>query len=51
LNLRADPDLLPGSCLVESAGTVIDGTLQKRWQRAVATLGIDSNWEVPGEPA
>jgi flagellar assembly protein FliH len=51
LNLRADPDLLPGSCLVESAGTVIDGTLQKRWQRAVATLGIESNWEVPGEPA
>jgi flagellar assembly protein FliH len=51
LSLRADPDLLPGGCLVESAGTVIDGTLQKRWQRAVATLGIDSNWEVSGEPA
>lgn len=51
LSLRADPELLPGSCLVESAGTVIDGTLQKRWQRAVATLGLSSTWEVPGEPA
>ena len=51
LILRADPDLLPGGCLVESAGTVIDGTLQKRWQRAVATLGLSSTWEVPGEPA
>ena len=51
LSLRADPDVLPGGCLVESAGTVIDGTLQKRWQRAVATLGLGSNWEVPGEPA
>ena len=50
LNLRADPDLLPGGCLVESAGTVIDGTLQKRWQRAVATLGLTSAWESAGEP-
>lgn len=51
LNLRADTDVLPGGCLVESAGTVIDGTLQKRWQRAVATLGLDSVWEVADEPA
>lgn len=51
VSLRADPDVLPGGCLLESAGTVVDGTVQKRWQRAVATLGLSSNWEVPGEPA
>jgi len=51
LNLRADAEMLPGGCLVESAGTVIDGTLQKRWQRAIATLGLSSVWELPDEPA
>ena len=33
-----------GGCLVESAGTVIDGSLDKRWQRAIAALGLDSPW-------
>jgi flagellar assembly protein FliH len=51
VSLRADADVLQGGCLLESAGTVVDGTVQKRWQRAVATLGLSSNWEVPGEPA
>lgn len=51
LSLRADADVLPGGCLVESAGMVVDGTLQKRWQRAIATLGLSSVWEVPDEPA
>jgi flagellar assembly protein FliH len=50
LSLRADPEVLPGGCLVESAGMVVDGTVQKRWQRAVATLGLASHWEEPGEP-
>ncbi|MBB1076509.1 flagellar assembly protein FliH [Rhodoferax sp. 4810] len=51
LSLRADADVLPGGCLIESAGMVVDGTLQKRWQRAVATLGLSSVWEVVDEPA
>lgn len=51
LVLRADPSLEPGGCVVESAGMVVDATLQKRWQRAVATLGLDSAWEVPSEPS
>ena len=50
LSLRADPNVTPGGCLVESAGTVIDATLQKRWQRAVATLGLASTWEANHEP-
>jgi flagellar assembly protein FliH len=49
LTLRADATLEPGGCLVESAGMVIDATLQKRWQRAVATLGLTSVWEAADE--
>lgn len=46
ITLRADPALLPGGCVVESAGMVVDASLQKRWQRVVATLGLDNLWEV-----
>ncbi len=45
LTLVPDATLTPGGCLVEAAGTVIDGTLEKRWQRAVASLGLPSAWE------
>ncbi|MDD2880972.1 MAG: FliH/SctL family protein [Rhodoferax sp.] len=51
LTLRADPALQPGGCVVESAGMVVDATLQKRWQRAVATLGLESSWEGTSEPS
>lgn len=37
----ADVDVLPGGCLVEQAGTTLDGRLDKRWQRAVAALGLE----------
>lgn len=47
LTLIADATLTRGGCVVESAGTVVDGTLEKRWMRAIANLGLDSNWEVP----
>jgi len=49
LNLRADASVQQGGCLVESAGMVVDGTVPKRWQRAVASLGLSSAWETPGE--
>ena len=45
----ADAAVPAGGCLVESAGTVVDGTLDKRWQRAVAALGLQSPWQ--DEPA
>jgi flagellar assembly protein FliH len=41
----ADPSLKPGNCLVESAGTTVDGTIEKRWLRAVASLGLDMPWD------
>jgi flagellar assembly protein FliH len=49
LTLLADPSLTRGGCLIESAGTVVDGTLEKRWMRAVANLGLDSSWEEPAD--
>jgi flagellar assembly protein FliH len=49
LSLRADAALQPGGCVVESAGMVVDASLPKRWQRAVATLGLSSVWEDLGE--
>ena len=48
LQWLADADVPPGGCRVEAAGTVIDGSLQKRWQRAIAPLGLASAWEVDG---
>jgi len=49
LHLRADETLRPGDCLVESDGMVVDGTVAKRWQRAVAALGLASRWEQSDE--
>jgi flagellar assembly protein FliH len=45
LTLLPDASVARGGCLVESAGTVVDGTVEKRWMRAVASLGFDSPWE------
>jgi len=50
VTLRADASMKPGDCVVESAGTVVDGTVAKRWQRAVAALGLSSHWEQTHEP-
>lgn len=41
----ADATVAPGGCMVELAGTVIDGHLEKRWQRAIAPLGLDLPWQ------
>jgi flagellar assembly protein FliH len=47
LNLTLVPDasVTAGGCLVEAAGTVVDGTVQRRWHKAVASLGLESDWE------
>jgi flagellar assembly protein FliH len=47
LTLLPDPTIERGGCLVEAAGTIVDGTLQKRWTRAVANLGLDLSWDEP----
>lgn len=50
LTWMADASVPQGGCLVESAGAVVDGSLQKRWQRAIANLGLQAPWEPePGD--
>ena len=49
LTLVPDATLSRGGCLVASAGSVVDGTVEKRWMRAVASLGLNSVWEVPAD--
>lgn len=51
LTLIPDADVTQGGCLVECAGTVVDGTVEKRWERAVAALGMRSQWDEAYEPA
>lgn len=45
LALVADASVKPGGCVVAASGTVVDGTLDTRWRRAVANLGLASPWE------
>lgn len=50
VTLIPDASLERGSCLTEAAGTVVDGSIERRWQRTVASLGLDSVWEVENAP-
>jgi flagellar assembly protein FliH len=49
VHFMADAAIARGDCLVESGGTVIDGSLSRRWERAVANLGLASAWQEPAE--
>ena len=44
----ADAAVEPGDCLVESGGMVVDGSLDKRWRRAIAALGLTTAWKEGG---
>ena len=46
----ADASVRAGDCKIESAGAQVDGSLERRWQRAVAALGLVSTW-YDGAPA
>lgn len=39
-----DPTVVRGGCSVECAGAVVDGSLETRWRRAIAALGLVSSW-------
>lgn len=45
----ADASVAPGDCLIESAGAVVDGGVATRWSRAVASLGLETPWQLPEE--
>jgi flagellar assembly protein FliH len=49
LTLVPDASVTAGGCLVEAAGTVIDGTVERRWHKAVASLGLESSWELESD--
>ncbi len=49
LSLIADANVKPGGCLVLSGGTVVDGSLDTRWRRAVGSLGLNLPWEECGD--
>lgn len=43
--LIPDASIHSGGCKVESANTIIDATLEKRWTRAITNLGLTTTWE------
>ena len=43
--LLGDAAMVRGGCLVESDIGVIDASLDARWRRAAAALGIDEGWD------
>jgi flagellar assembly protein FliH len=49
LTLVADPLVACGGCLIESQDTVVDGTIEKRWSRTLASLGLKADWEETNE--
>lgn len=44
LAFQPDTAIARGGCVIESAGTVIDATLGKRWSRAIGRLGLELPW-------
>jgi flagellar assembly protein FliH len=46
LSLIADSEVAKGGCLLESAGTVVDGGVSSRWNKALASLGLTHPWEM-----
>ncbi len=39
--LVADPSVSPGGCIVSSASTTADASIEKRWARAIGNLGLE----------
>jgi len=51
LTLVPDPSVTAGGCLVEAAGTVVDGSVERRWAKVVASLGLESAWKAEDDVA
>lgn len=51
IHWSADAQIARGGCTVESGGMLVDGTVAKRWQRALANLGLDAAWADDGSTA
>jgi len=42
--LMPDPRVARGGCRIDTSKATVDATLQTRWQRSIAALGIDDTW-------
>lgn len=43
-----DANISPGGCVVQSASTSVDATIEKRWSRTIGNLGLSIDWEPQG---
>lgn len=50
VKLLPDASLTSGGCTLEAAHGTVDATVEKRWARAVANLGLDLPWDTPTPP-
>jgi len=46
--LVADASIERGGCIVESSIGVVDASVETRWRRAAATIGLDAPWSSDG---
>jgi len=44
----ADPGVTPGGCLVQTPSMTVDASIEKRWARAMANLGLSLEWSPEG---
>jgi flagellar assembly protein FliH len=51
VKLVPDAALTPGGCVVESAIGAVDASVEKRWERSVANLGLQVPWSTPATEA
>jgi flagellar assembly protein FliH len=45
-SLKEDQTISRGGCRVETAGGEVDATIESRWQRTTAALGLPQDWVV-----
>lgn len=43
--LVADSNITLGGCLMQAPGTGVDATIEKRWLRTIANLGLSTAWK------
>lgn len=49
VQLVAQDNLSAGGCVVETPACTVDASIEKRWARAVANLGLQSEWNPAGQ--
>jgi flagellar assembly protein FliH len=42
--IHEDAQIKRGGCRIEANGSEIDASMETRWQRIVATIGLEDGW-------